>query len=220
MLQTRWGGIAARLSSQNARFATRTRAGVSYRAFSGPRAPITLERVQLARSRVLSLRALTPASIESTSRTATGRSQKVLTALPLNGEILHSAFPTKTVIFLVVFCAAAYYLLDVSLIEEDWADQVLASFTGDPAAAPLHFYKDREEVDHWVHHHKPDPSAPLKDPEVLRQISEQFPKIAYGWEIQEDESREFDIPITHGIRFRSNDPCVSSRFSDNWSPAL
>ena len=210
MLQTRWGGIAARLSGQSAHFASRTRAGSSYRAFSGLRAPITPERVQLARSRVSSARALTSGSTESTVKTLGGCPQKALAGLPVHGQILQSAFPKKTVIFLVVFCAAAYYWLDVSLIEEDWADHVLASFTGDPGATPLHFYKDREEVEHWVSHHIPDPSAPLKDPEVLRQISEQFPKIAFGWEIQEDESREFDIPVTHGIRFRSNEPCVSA----------
>ena len=49
----------------------------------------------------------------------------------------------------------------------------------------------------------------MKDPEVMRTISEQFPKIAFGWEIEPEESVEFEIPVTHGIRFRSNEPCVS-----------
>jgi hypothetical protein len=31
--------------------------------------------------------------------------------------------------------------------------------------------------------------------------------MAAGWEIQEEEAR-VEIPITHGIRFQSNDPCV------------
>jgi hypothetical protein len=120
---------------------------------------------------------------------------------------LHSAFPTKSAIFVVVVIAATLYFVEIK--NEDWADHVLASFAGDPGATPLHFYKDRDEVDHWTQYHIPDPSAPLKDPQVMKQISEQFSKIAHGWEIEPEESLEFEIPVTHGIRFRSNEPCVS-----------
>jgi pyruvate dehydrogenase phosphatase len=130
-----------------------------------------------------------------------------LAHLPIDGSILHSAFPTKSAIFVVVVVAATLYFVEIK--DEDWADHVLASFASDPGATPLHFYKDRDEVDHWTQYHIPDPSAPLKDPQVMKQISEQFPRIAHGWEIEPEESLEFEIPVTHGIRFRSNEPCVS-----------
>ena len=212
MLQTRWGGIAAQISRQNARSAARGVNGTPGYQISLARASATVRRVHHARSRVSSVPHTRADAVgHSASFKGHGFPPKSFVAGPINGPALRSAFPTKTVIFLVVLSAAAYYLVEIK--EEDWADHVLASFSGDPAATPLHFFKDREEVDHWLQQHIPDPSAPLKHPEVLRQISDQFPKIAFGWEIQENESREFEIPVTHGIRFRSNEPCVSFSIS-------
>lgn len=211
MLHTRWGSAIARFNGQNARLTSWTRTGTStYRAYSKPHAPIAVGRAHYAKSRVASLtcthaRAGVSRQVGSSSRWQCPVER--VSSVPVRGPILHSAFPTKTVIFFVVVIAATYYFVEIK--EEDWADFVLASFAGDPGATPLHFYKDREEVDHWTQYHIPDPSAPLKDPEVLRQISEQFPKIAFGWEIQPEESVEFEIPVTHGIRFKSNEPCVS-----------
>ncbi|KAF1974220.1 protein serine/threonine phosphatase 2C [Bimuria novae-zelandiae CBS 107.79] len=195
MLQTRWGGFAARIRARNACSTSRTRNAASgFHTYPGLRAPAAPQRVQITKSRVSTLLCKPTAAPETSPA-----------LLSINGPIHHSAFPTKTAIFLVILGVAAYYLVEVT--EEGWVDRVLASFNGDPAATPLHFYKRIHEVDHWIEQHIPDPSMPLKDPEVLRQISEQFPKIVFGWEIEEEDSREFDIPITHGIRFRSNEPC-------------
>ncbi|KAL1612809.1 hypothetical protein SLS60_001038 [Paraconiothyrium brasiliense] len=207
MLQTRWGGIVARTKGHYGPLTPRPWDGTSaYRAFSRLRAPTTAGRVQIAESRVSFLTSARAAALRQ-SKCLNERRQPAerLASLPIEGPIFHSAFPTKTVIFLVVAVAAALYFVEIK--EEDWADHVLASFSGDPGATPLHFYKDRDEVDHWVQYHIPDPSAPLKDPEVMKQISEQFSKIAFGWEIEPEESLEFEIPVTHGIRFRSNEPC-------------
>ncbi|KAL5443444.1 hypothetical protein PMIN07_003592 [Paraphaeosphaeria minitans] len=204
MLQTRWGGIAARFNARNTLLASLTRTGTSsYHAYT----PTAARRVHIGRSRVPSPTSA-PAGAIRPSNSPIGCQPPLRCSAPLTiggPRLLHSAFPTKTVIFVVVVVAAALYFVEIET--EDWADHVLASFAGDPSATPLHFYKDREEVDHWAHYHIPNPSDPLKDPQVMKQISDQFAKIAFGWEIEPEESIEFEIPVTHGIRFRSNEPC-------------
>lgn len=121
-------------------------------------------------------------------------------------RILQSAFPTKTALFLVVLGGLAYFFLEVR--EDTWADDVLASYTEDQnQATPLHFYANKDELDHWTRFHIPDPSAPLKDPDVAQFFSEQFDKLAFGWMMTEDEAKRENIPVTHGCRFRSNEPC-------------
>ena len=48
---------------------------------------------------------------------------------------------------------------------------------------------------------------------MLRSINERFAEMAGGWEMNEDEARESGMPITHGCRFKSNEPCVSATLS-------
>lgn len=123
-----------------------------------------------------------------------------------NRIVLQSAFPTKTVIFLLVLGGLAYYFIDIQ--EETWADNVFASYTEDQnQATPLHFYGNKDELDHWTRFHIPDPSAPLKDPNVAQFFSEQFDKLAFGWRMTEEEAKLENLPVTHGCRFRSNEPC-------------
>ncbi|KAJ4366271.1 hypothetical protein N0V83_007907 [Neocucurbitaria cava] len=123
-----------------------------------------------------------------------------------NPTLLHSAFPTKTVLFLLVLGGLAYYFIEVR--EEDWTDDIYTSYTEDQnQATPLHFYANKEELDHWIQFHIPDPSAPLKDPNVAQFFSEQFDKLAFGWMMTKEEARKEDMPVTHGVRFRSNEPC-------------
>jgi pyruvate dehydrogenase phosphatase len=38
-------------------------------------------------------------------------------------------------------------------------------------------------------------------------LSEQFEKLAFGWMMTEDDSKKEYMPVTHGCRFRSNEPC-------------
>ncbi|KAH7086533.1 phosphatase 2C-like domain-containing protein [Paraphoma chrysanthemicola] len=122
-------------------------------------------------------------------------------------DILQSAFPTKTVLFLLIVGGLAYYFVDIR--EEDWTDDVFNSYQGEDQAiaTPLHLYRDKEELDHWIQFHIPDPSAPLKDPGVAQLLSEQFDKLAFGWMMTEQDAKEEGIPVTHGCRFRSNEPC-------------
>jgi serine/threonine protein phosphatase PrpC len=124
-----------------------------------------------------------------------------------NSNVLHSAFPTKTVLFVLVLgVISAYYLVDIE--EEDWTSDLLRSYEGDQNhALPLHFYVDKDELDHFVDHHLPDLNGPLKNPEVARVFSEQFSQLAFGWMMSEDDARKDNMPVTHGCRFRSNDPC-------------
>lgn len=134
----------------------------------------------------------------------------VASLTPRNGPpvspILRSAFPTKTVLFLLILGGLAYYFVDVR--EEDWTDNVFSSYTDDQnQATPLHFYGNKEELDHWIRFHIPDPSAPLKDPGVAKFFSEQFDKLAFGWMMTAEEATKEGMPVTHGARFRSNEPC-------------
>jgi pyruvate dehydrogenase phosphatase len=133
-----------------------------------------------------------------------------------SNTVLQSRFPTKTVIALVLVGGLAYYLIDI--VEPSWTDDVYAAFSsGDDASTlttPLHFYRNRTELQHTLDYHIPDPSAPLKDPNVAKFFSDQFEKLCFGWMMSEDDARkgvegmeDVQMPITHGCRFRSNEPC-------------
>lgn len=47
----------------------------------------------------------------------------------------------------------------------------------------------------------------MKDPNVARFFHEQFDKMAGGWMMTAEEAVKENIPVTHGCRFRSNEPC-------------
>lgn len=121
-------------------------------------------------------------------------------------DVLQSAFPKKTFIALVVLSVALYLVPDVP--EMDWADYAMNSFeSDDPGDSPLHFYRSKEELEHYLQHHIPDVSQPLKDPGVVQFFSEQFERLAGGWRMTENDAVQENIPVTHGCRFKSNDPC-------------
>ena len=123
-----------------------------------------------------------------------------------NTSMLQSAFPKKTFIFLVLLTGLAYYFVDVR--DLDWTDDVMNSFEADQnQATPLQFFANKEELDHFLQHHIPDPSQPLKNPQVAQFFSEHFDKLAGGWKMEEKDAVEENIPVTHGCRFKSNEPC-------------
>ncbi|KAL6705987.1 hypothetical protein ACN47E_006266 [Coniothyrium glycines] len=120
--------------------------------------------------------------------------------------ILQSAFPKKTFVALVLIAGLAYYFVDIE--EASWGDDVFATYEGEQTQpTPLHFFDNKDEVRHWLDFHIPDPSAPLKDPNVAKFFSEQFAKLAGGWMMHEEEAIRENIPLTHGCRFKSNEPC-------------
>ncbi|KAF1835326.1 protein serine/threonine phosphatase 2C [Decorospora gaudefroyi] len=129
---------------------------------------------------------------------------------------LYSGFPTKTLIGLCILGGLAYYFIDIT--EPTWTDGVLASFTPSSdetqISTPLHFFANKEEVEHWISHHIPDSSAGLKDPAAARFFSDHFEKLCSGWMMSVDEAKKgvegmegVQMPVTHGCRFRSNEPC-------------
>jgi hypothetical protein len=62
---------------------------------------------------------------------------------------LQSAFPKKTVIFLVVISGLIYYFVDVE--DLDWTDDVHLSFQDDGShATPVHFNETKEDLDHYL----------------------------------------------------------------------
>jgi pyruvate dehydrogenase phosphatase len=130
--------------------------------------------------------------------------------------LLQSAFPTKTAIALLIVGGLLYYFVDIE--EADWTDRVYDAFSsGDDSSAlstPLHFYNNKDELDHWISNHIPDASAPLKDPNVAKFFSDNFEKLCSGWMMSKEDARKgvegmegVQMPITHGCRFRSNEPC-------------
>jgi pyruvate dehydrogenase phosphatase len=117
---------------------------------------------------------------------------------------------------LVLLAGLAYYSVDVR--DLDWTDDVMSSFEADQnQATPLQFFANKDELDHFLQHDIPDPSAPLKSPEVAKFFSEQFERLAGGWMMTEKDALEENIPVTHGCRFKSNEPC-EDYFSFGTSP--
>lgn len=120
--------------------------------------------------------------------------------------ILRSAFPKKTFAFLVIVTALAYYFVDVR--DLDWTDDVVSSFAADNIGTnPFHFLANKDEVDHVLQYHIPDATHSLKDPQVVQFFSEHFDRLAGGWMMTEKEAAQENIPVTHGCRFKSNEPC-------------
>ncbi len=126
-----------------------------------------------------------------------------------NATILRSAFPTKTVLFVLVLGGLAYYFTEIEY--DSLENDIFATFVADDQtaelAAPCHFNDSREHVDHWLQFHLPDLSRPYRDPEVGRMVSQAFAKLAFGWMLTGDDAKIQGISDTHGCRLRSNEPC-------------
>jgi hypothetical protein len=106
----------------------------------------TLGLGPLFQSRVLSSLSRKPSS--SACQTILGRPKHACLSSFDAGQ-LQSAFPTKTVIFLLVLGGLVYYFVEVQ--EADWTDDVLLSFQDDQShATPLHFNGNKEELDHYL----------------------------------------------------------------------
>jgi hypothetical protein len=200
MMPSRWGSGALRLQSlSSARLAVRPMSPLAARCRS---TYARLGRVQNPSSRVLQYKP--PYS----SRIGTEASSRE-SASPLNGNILESRFPRKTVLFLAVLGGLAYYFVDV--VPQDWVDDVYNGYSEDAQlATPLHFYNNKEELEHYLEFHKPDPGAALVNPDAAKFLSEQFDQLACGWKVSPEDARKENIPVTHGCRFKVNSPCVSA----------
>jgi pyruvate dehydrogenase phosphatase len=120
---------------------------------------------------------------------------------------LQSAFPKKTVVFLLLLSGIAYYVVDVVEVEDMLVDRIYEGCAGDPLPAPVHLYQNKDELDHWIDFHTPDLTTEAKDPQVAKLMSEAFEKVALGWMMTEEDARDTEMPLTHGCRLRSNEPC-------------
>ena len=147
---------------------------------------------------------------QSSTTTKAPRNNSQVQAKQYHGSvsgILQSAFPKKTFIALVIISVALYLVPDD--FGMDWADYALNSFEpGDPGInSALHFHKSKEELEQGLHHHIGGISSLLKDPSVVQLFSEQFESMAGGWRMTENDAVQENIPVTHGCRFQSNNPC-------------
>lgn len=101
----------------------------------------------------------------------------------------------------------AYYYIDDE--EPDWTDYVYNACSAEmPAAVPLHFLANKEEVDEWkAGQDEVDPSSPLRDPRLIQWVSENLDGRARGWMMSEEDSKQDNLPVTHGMRLAANQPC-------------
>jgi hypothetical protein len=168
-------------------------------------APSLAERVQTVQSRVTRTR-LTQRERVVLYRFFSARSKYPRSSSfdTLQEPALQSAFPKKTFIALCLGTAFAYFFIEVR--EEQWTDVVTQSRT-DKAATPLHFYKNRDAVDLAIRNTM-DPSNMLKEPMFLHGMYDAFAAMGNGWEMNEDDASEANMPVTHGCQFSSNEPCV------------
>jgi hypothetical protein len=201
MMPSRWGSGALRLQSlASARLAARPMSPLAARCRS---THARLGRVQNPLSRVLQQYKPSYCSRHiSVSRNSPSLS---------NTTILESRFPRKTALFLTVLGGLAYYFVDVIDVPQDWVEDVYNGYAEDAQlATPLHFYHNKEELDHYLQFHKPDPGSAFRNPDAARFLSEQFEQLACGWMISPEDARNENVPVTHGCRFKVNSPCVSA----------
>ena len=148
-------------------------------------------------------------ALEFTQRSYSGQSRfsggrKDATTVP--PRILQSAFPTKTVLFLVILGASVYYLVDD---EPEWILKVMLSNQNEPSSHPLAFFAS-SDLDQWRRDlEEDDHISLLNHPDGLMHLNEQFWKLIGGWELDREDAKAMNIPATHGCRLRSNSPCVS-----------
>lgn len=71
----------------------------------------------------------------------------------LQSTTLQSAFPKKTAIFGVLVAGLLYYFVDIQE-REYWVERMDAMRDG---GVNLHFYKTKEDVEHYLREHIPDP---------------------------------------------------------------
>ncbi|KAF2868553.1 phosphatase 2C-like domain-containing protein [Massariosphaeria phaeospora] len=124
-----------------------------------------------------------------------------------NNRIRHSGFPTKTVLCIIALGSTALHFVDVQVFSDpDWPDRInqIFNFSGGHGS-PLHFYRDREELDHMIQCHFPDHNL-LRDPEIIKNVHDNFEAVAGGWSLSENEARDSQMPVTHGCRLGSNVP--------------
>lgn len=160
MVPVRWGNAVRLKPSTHPQLAARLRSPFASRSFLRPRTAIPnihSGRVPLAQSRAL--------HVLQKARTRHGNTEGLKPAVfSAHGSlksptILQSAFPTKTAIFVVLLGTLVYFLTEIR--EEDWTDEVINSYVSDQnQATPLHFFENREELDHWIQFHIPDASGP------------------------------------------------------------
>jgi hypothetical protein len=201
MMPSRWGSGALRLQSlASARLAACPTSPLAARCRS---THARLGRVQNPSSRVLQqYKPSCSSRFISASRNSPSSS---------NVTVLESRFPRKTVLFLAVLGGLAYYFVDVVDLPQDWVEDVYNGYAEDAQlATPLHFYHNKEELDHYLQFHKPDPGSAFRNPDAARFLSEQFEQLACGWMISPEDAKNENVPVTHGCRFKVNSPCVSA----------
>ncbi|KAF2259808.1 protein serine/threonine phosphatase 2C [Lojkania enalia] len=118
---------------------------------------------------------------------------------PPNAHVLQSAFPKKTVIFLLALGAALYFI-DVAIDDVEISD--ITPFND----FPEHFYQTKEEVEHILDAHVADSTNKEHHGPNMEWIDREFANLAGKIMMTEDQARKAELPITHAAAIGSNMP--------------
>lgn len=132
------------------------------------------------------------------------KAQRLANALvPQNistATILRSAFPTKSVIFILIVGALLYVVAEVN--DDWWEDHIYAGTQGE-IWSPLHFYDNKHDLQDACVLDYPDLTIPGRADYILAN----FDRMAAGWMISERRAKDENMLVTHGCRYASNQPC-------------
>ncbi|PVI08389.1 protein serine/threonine phosphatase 2C [Periconia macrospinosa] len=189
-MSPRWQAAVRQLNRQNPLVAqSRTYLGPRTASCSLHTCTLVPRRVYPLQSRVLRL-AQYSRSISSRRRSHAGKNEG--TTRNTSPLALQSRFPTKTVLFLAVLGTAMYFLVSVEEFES----------TG---GAQAHFFPNMDAVEHWLQNTAPPDFTHLSA--MATAASHRFHEVVDGWQVPEEASRQFGIPITHGCRYEGNANC-------------
>ncbi|KAF2732670.1 protein serine/threonine phosphatase 2C [Polyplosphaeria fusca] len=122
---------------------------------------------------------------------------KNTSAVP-RGVVLQSAFPKKTVAAVVLLGGLVYWFVDVDMPPQWMIDMER------PGA--VQFFETKEEVEHWVEAHMPQP-LDASTVEMMDQYIADWERLVGGFAMTEEEAREANMPVTHGAQAGVNEPC-------------
>jgi pyruvate dehydrogenase phosphatase len=120
---------------------------------------------------------------------------------------LESAFPKKTVLFLLALGGLVYYLGDVVVdFEENFYTDMHRSYEPEHVH-PFMSQRDKETLHHWIQNHIPESDPAVRTGDIFDFISENYERLIGGWMMTSEDARREYLPVTHGCRHQSNSPC-------------
>jgi pyruvate dehydrogenase phosphatase len=120
---------------------------------------------------------------------------------------LKSAFPKKTVLFLLALGGVIYYFGEVI---EDLEDEFYINMQSSYGLDHVHPYvnhRTKETLDHWIQEHIPETDPAVRTGDIYHFVSENYERMIGGWMMTSEDAKQGSLPVTHGCRHQSNSPC-------------